>query len=70
MRWAQRVEEKPTDLDQDVLGEVLAEFERDHGLRVGQLPPEFVCIPDLMPDVPGAIVHRQASRRMRDSIGN
>lgn len=72
VEWARRCDERAArgELDQDILGEVLAEFERDHGLRVGQLPPEFVCIPDLMPDVRGAIVHRQASRRMRDSIGS
>jgi len=69
--WARRCDDRAAkgELDQDLLGEVLAEFEEKRGLRVGQLPPEYVCIPDLMPDVSGRIVHRQASRRKRDEIG-
>lgn len=67
--WARRCDARPNELDQDVLGEVLREFESEHGLRVAQLPPEYVCIPDLMPDVVGRIVHRQASRRKRGEVG-
>lgn len=64
--WVAAQKSSPNDLDQDVLGRVLAEHER-RGLKVGQLDPRFVCIPDLMPDVADpVIVHRQASRRMRD----
>lgn len=69
VEWARRCDTRPNELDQDVLGEVLREFEIHHGLRVAQLPPEYVCIPDLMPDVVGRIVHRQASRRKRDEVG-
>lgn len=65
--WVAVQKSSPLDLDQDVLGRVLAEHEQ-RGLKVGQLDPRFVCIPDLMPDVADpAIVHRQASRRMRDA---
>lgn len=65
--WAAAQRSAPNDLDQDVLGRVLAEHEAK-GLKVGPLDPRFVCIPDLMIDVADpAILHRQASRRMRDA---
>lgn len=65
--WVAAQRSAPLDLDQDVLGRVLAEHEAK-GLMVGPLDPRFVCIPDLMPDVADpAILHRQASRRMRDA---
>lgn len=69
--WSRRCDERAAkgELDQDILGEVLGDFEWGRGLRVGQLPPEYVCIPDLMPGVEGRIVHRQASRRKRDEVG-
>jgi len=70
--WAHEVSASPAELDQDVLGRVLRCFEETGfpALRVANLDPRFVCIPDLMPDVRDpVIVHRQASRSMRDRIG-
>lgn len=66
--WCVESARRPDELDQDVLGEVLRR--RAKTLMVGYLPPEFCCIPDLMPDVANpAITHHQASRRMRGMDG-
>ena len=61
--WAARCAEKPGDLDQDTLLRIVDDNERLGTIRVKDLDPRYVCIPDLMPDVANPIViHHQASR--------
>jgi hypothetical protein len=62
VQWATRCAADPTGLDQDHLWDV------SKGV-ITSFDPGLCCIPDLMPGVEPLIIHRQASRTMRDRIG-
>lgn len=62
--WERYCAENANELDQEHLGRAI-----DTCGGFTHLDPRYCCIPDLMPDVRDpVIIHRQASRRMREIV--